>query len=327
MTKILYFDTSSGVSGDMFVGALIDAGADIEIIRKHIASLGLEGLCVRARKVSKNGLMGTKFDVLDPHTGRDVDAPAEHGHGHDHSHPHDHGHSHDHSHAHDHGHAHDHPHGHSHPHGQSGARNHSHSHDHEEHQRHDHGNKRSHQHHRGLREISAIISKSGLPQQVIDDAIAVFKLLAVAEAKVHGTTLEEVHFHEVGALDCIVDIVSAASAFHQLDIDEAWCSPVHVGSGTVRCAHGILPVPAPATMELLQGVPIYSTDVKGELVTPTGAALIRHFSRGFAPMPQMIVERVGYGAGSKDFGIPNLLRATIGKMVEAAMPAPLTQNL
>jgi uncharacterized protein (TIGR00299 family) protein len=178
-----------------------------------------------------------------------------------------------------------------------------------------------------LQEISGIISKGGLPQQVIDDAIAVFKLLAVAEAKVHGTTVEEVHFHEVGALDCIVDIVSAASAFHQLGIDETWCSPVHVGSGTVRCAHGLLPVPAPATMELLQGVPIYSTEVKGELVTPTGAALIRHFSKGFAPMPQMIVERVGYGAGSKDFGIPNLLRATIGQLVETAMPVPPVQNL
>ena len=178
-----------------------------------------------------------------------------------------------------------------------------------------------------MREIGSIICQSGLPQQVIDDAIAVFKLLAIAEAKVHGTTVEEVHFHEVGALDCIVDIVSAASAFHQLDIDEAWCSPVHVGSGTVRCAHGVLPVPAPATMELLQGVPIYSTEVKGELVTPTGAALIRHFAKGFAPMPQMVVERVGYGAGSKDFGIPNLLRATIGKVVETATPVAPAQNL
>jgi uncharacterized protein (TIGR00299 family) protein len=293
MTKILYFDTSSGVSGDMFVGALIDAGADIDIIRKHIASLGLEGFCVRARKVSKNGLMGTKFDVLDPHTGRDVDAPPENHHGHCHGH------------------------------GEAGHHNHG------EAGHHGHGKAghQSHQHHRGLLEIGSIICQSGLPQQIIDDAIAVFKLLAIAEAKVHGTTVEEVHFHEVGALDCIVDIVSAASAFHQLDIDETWCSPVHVGSGTVRCAHGLLPVPAPATMELLQGVPIYSTEVKGELVTPTGAALIRHFSKGFAPMPQMIVERVGYGAGSKDFGIPNLLRATIGKVVETAMPVAPAQNL
>ncbi len=332
MKKILYFDTSSGVSGDMFVGALIDAGADIEIISKHIASLGLEGICVRARKVSKSGLMGTKFDVLDPHTGRDVDAPADHsqGHSHDHSHGHSHDHSHGHSHehnhhvhGHDHGHDHHHErgHGHGHPH-ESGS--HSHSHDHEAHHHHDHGHMHSHQPHRGLQEISNIISKSGLPQQVIDDAIAVFKLLAVAEAKVHGSTLEEVHFHEVGALDCIVDIVSASLAFRQLEVDEVWCSPVHVGSGTVRCAHGVLPVPAPATMELLQGVPIYSTEVKGELVTPTGAALIRHFSKGFAPMPQMIVERVGYGAGTKDFGIPNLLRATIGKVVETAAPVTPT---
>jgi len=155
---------------------------------------------------------------------------------------------------------------------------------------------------------------------VIDDAVAVFKLIAIAESKVHGTTLEEVHFHEVGALDCIVDIVSAASAFHQLNVDEAWCSPIHVGSGTVRCAHGLLPVPAPATMELLHEVPIYSTEVKGELATPTGAALLRHFCKGFAPMPQMIVEKVGYGAGSKDFGIPNLFRATIGKINESSVP-------
>jgi len=326
MKKILYFDTSSGVSGDMFVGALIDAGADIEVIRKHIASLGLEGFCVRARKVSKNGLMGTKFDVLDPQTGLDVDAPADHGHGHSHDHDHthghghDHGHSHAHNHSHEHGHDHEHGHGHGHSHShESGEHSHSHGHSHEGHH-HGHGHRQRHEPHRGLREISGIIGNSGLPQPVIDDAIAVFRLLAAAEAKVHGSTLEEVHFHEVGALDCIVDIVSAVSAFHQLNVDETWCSPLHVGSGTVRCAHGVLPVPAPATMELLQGVPIYSTEVKGELVTPTGAALIRHFSKGFAPMPQMIVEHVGYGAGSKDFGIPNLLRATIGTVTATAEP-------
>ena len=293
MKKILYFDASSGVSGDMFVGALIDAGADIEIIRDHIASLCLEGLSIRARKVSKGGLMGTKFDVIDPETGRDVDAPEDNHHGHGHDHGHD----------------------------------HSHSHDHGDHHHNGTAKKKEKRQHRGLWEIGSIICKSGLPQPVIDAAVAVFKLIAVAEAKVHGTSLEEVHFHEVGALDCIVDIVSAASAFHQLEIDEAWCSPLHVGSGTVRCAHGMLPVPAPATMELLQDVPIYSTEVKGELVTPTGAALIRHFCKGFSPMPPMVVENVGYGAGSKDFGIPNLLRATIGKVSETAMPLPMAQNL
>ncbi len=329
MTKILYFDTSAGVSGDMFVGALIDAGADIEIIREHIASLGLDGLCVRARKVSKHGLMGTKFDVLDSATGRDVDAPAhDHGHSHGHTHDHSHDHSHDHPHDHGHDHSHDHPHSHGHDHmhghGQSHGHNDDQGHGHDDghgHSGHSHGRAyhARQEAHRGLSDIGSIISKSGLPQEVIDDAIAVFKLLATAEAKVHGTTPEEVHFHEVGALDCIVDIVSAASAFHQLKVDEVWSSPLHVGSGTVRCAHGLLPVPAPATLELLQGVPIYSTEVKGELVTPTGAALIRHFSKGFAPMPQMIVERVGYGAGTKDFGIPNLLRVTVGKVAEATV--------
>ena len=317
MKKILYFDASSGVSGDMFVGALIDAGADIEIIRSHIDSLGLEGFSIRARKVSKSGLMGTKFDVIDPETGRDVDAPEDNQHGHGHEHGHDHSHGHDHvyanDHSHDHGHGHDHEHGH-------GDGQHLHIHGHEHGGHHGHQKSPRKKHHRSLWDIGSIICKSGLPQQVIDHAVAVFKLIAVAESKVHGTTLEEVHFHEVGALDCIVDIVSAASAFHQLNVDEAWCSPIHVGSGTVRCAHGILPVPAPATMELLHDVPIYSTEVKGELATPTGAALLRHFCKGFAPMPQMIVEKVGYGAGSKDFGIPNLLRATIGKVNEATLP-------
>jgi len=303
MKKILYFDASSGVSGDMFVGALIDAGADIEIIRNHIDSLGLDGLSIRARKVSKSGLMGTKFDVIDPETGRDVDAPEDNHHGHNHGHDHnEHGHDHN-GHGHDHGH---------------GQHLHNHGHEHGDH--HDHPINTPKKHHRSLWDIGSIICKSGLPQPVIDDAIAVFKLIAIAESKVHGTTLEEVHFHEVGALDCIVDIVSAASAFHQLNVDEAWCSPIHVGSGTVRCAHGLLPVPAPATMELLHEVPIYSTEVKGELATPTGAALVRHFCKGFAPMPQMIVEKVGYGAGSKDFGIPNLFRATIGKIDESIVP-------
>jgi len=317
MKKILYFDASSGVSGDMFVGALIDAGADIEIIRNHIDSLGLDGFSIRARKVSKSGLMGTKFDVIDPETGRDVDAPEDNHHGHNHGHDHDHDdHGHDHGHGHDHdGHGHDHEHGHEHSHGQN---LHNHGHDHGGH--HDHQKNTHKKHHRSLWDIGSIICKSGLPQPVIDDAVAVFKLIAIAESKVHGTTLEEVHFHEVGALDCIVDIVSAASAFHQLNVDEAWCSPIHVGSGTVRCAHGLLPVPAPATMELLHEVPIYSTEVKGELATPTGAALLRHFCKGFAPMPQMIVEKVGYGAGSKDFGIPNLFRATIGKINESSVP-------
>ena len=139
----------------------------------------------------------------------------------------------------------------------------------------------------------------------------------------HGASPEDVHFHEVGALDAIGDIVSAASAFHQIRPEETWCSPVHVGCGTVRCAHGVLPVPAPATLELLKGIPAYSDGIRGELATPTGVALLRHFCTGFCPMPPLVVEAVGYGAGTKDFGIPNLLRATLGTRVVKAAPVPV----
>jgi len=176
---------------------------------------------------------------------------------------------------------------------------------------------------RGLREIRKLIQGSGLPAPVAEHALAVFELLAAAEAKVHGASPEDVHFHEVGALDAIGDIVSAASAFSQIRPEETWCSPVHVGCGTVRCAHGVLPVPAPATLELLKGIPAYSDGIRGELATPTGVALLRHFCTGFCPMPPLVVEAVGYGAGTKDFGIPNLLRATLGTRVVKAAPVPV----
>lgn len=316
MRRILYFDASAGVSGDMFVGALIDLGASLDLIQRHVAALGVEGIELRARKVLRRGLAGTKFDVLDPASGRPVDEPAAprpHGeHGHDHHG--DHGHDHPHHHGHGHGHAHDHhPHAHLHPHRHPGdGREH-----HPDPQGHGAGAPHDgQQEHRGLAEIRRLVRESGIPAQVAEDALSVFALLARAEAKVHGVTPEEVHFHEVGALDSIADIVAAASAFHQIAPDEAWCSPVHVGCGTVRCAHGVLPVPAPATLELLKGVPTYSDGVRGELATPTGVALLRHFCGGFSPMPPLVVEAVGHGAGSKDFGIPGLFRATLGTAAE-----------
>lgn len=269
MRRILYFDASSGVSGDMFVGALIDAGACIETVQNHIAALNVEGIEVLARKVRRGGKTGTKFDVLDPETGRNVDettAPV-------------------------------------------GSNHHS------------------PVHHRGLKDITRIIVESPLPEAVKEDAIGVFRLLANAEAKVHNSEIEQVHFHEVGALDSIADIVGAASAFNQLEVSEVWCSPVHVGSGTVQCAHGVLPVPAPATRELLESIPAYSTAIQGELATPTGVALLKYFCTQFAPMPVMIIEKVGFGAGTKDFGIPNLLQARIGKIPAEIPERPLLPNL
>ncbi|RMG89615.1 MAG: LarC family nickel insertion protein [Candidatus Dadabacteria bacterium] len=292
MSRILYLDASAGASGDMFVGALIGAGADPEVIRRHVRGLGLEGLGVRVRRVERAGIAGTKFDVLDPESGRPVDEialPGGDGGG-----------------AHG-GHAH-------------GAGRHAHAgrgqrHPHGEHEGSGHG----HHHHRGLPEIRSILGRSPLPGPVAADALGVFELLAAAEARVHGCAVDHVHFHEVGALDAIADIVAAASAVHQLGVDEIWCSPVHVGSGTVRCAHGVLPVPAPATAELLKGVPVYSDGTVGELCTPTGAALLRYFCRGFRPLPPMAVEAVGYGAGTKDFGIPNFLRCFVGEAPASAV--------
>ncbi len=317
MKRILYFDASAGVSGDMFVGALLDLGASLDQIRGHVAALGVEGIELRARKVASHGITGTKFDVLDPASGRPVDAPEAHpphgGHGHDHPHDHHHAHPGHHHDGHGHDHEHDHPHddarghhhdeGHAHPHGEHGHPHHGEHHAH----RHEQGHPE-----RGLREIRRLVRGSGIPAAVAEDALSVFELLAAAEGKVHGVSPEEVHFHEVGALDSIADIVAAASAFHQIGPDETWCSPVHVGCGTVRCAHGVLPVPAPATSELLKGVPAYTDGIRGELATPTGVALLRHFCDGFCPMPPLVMEAVGYGAGSKDFGIPGLLRATLG---------------
>ena len=296
MKKILYLDAFAGVSGDMFVGALLDLGVDLEAVLRDVAGLGLPGVEIRAGRVARQGIMGTKFDVIDPATGRSIDElPLHHGGHHEHHHEHyPHGHDH---HLHHEGSHHDRA---VHHHGDDG--------DHEER----HGNHE----HRSLCEIRRLIAGSALSPEVAADAVAVFEILGRAEASVHGVGIEEVHFHEVGALDTIVDVVAAASAFRLLGVDEAVCSPVHVGTGMIRCAHGLLPVPAPATLEILKGIPVYATDVTGELATPTGAALLRHYCRRFGPLPSLTAERVGYGAGTRERAIPNLLRATIGTREE-----------
>lgn len=171
---------------------------------------------------------------------------------------------------------------------------------------------------RHLADIEAIISHSDLPEQVKARGKAIFGRLAEAEAAVHGAPVNHVHFHEVGAVDAIVDVVGAAIGLWLLGIEEVYASPVHVGSGTVSCAHGTMPVPAPATLELLRGVPIYGRDVEAELVTPTGAAVLTTVAQAFGPAPPMEVTHVGYGAGSRDLPIPNLLRVSIGEPAEGA---------
>lgn len=170
-------------------------------------------------------------------------------------------------------------------------------------------------HHRHLADIKAIISQSDLADSIQQKSIAIFTRLAEAEAKIHQTTVDRIHFHEVGAMDAIIDIVGAVVGTTLLGIKKIFCSPLHTGSGTIECAHGTLPVPAPATAELLKGKPVYSTGINGELLTPTGAAILTTLASNFGPLPAMSVEQIGYGAGTSDPSIPNLLRVIIGEAV------------
>jgi pyridinium-3,5-bisthiocarboxylic acid mononucleotide nickel chelatase len=197
-----------------------------------------------------------------------------------------------------------------------------HSREHHHNHQHSHGH-HPHSHHRALSEIKRIISSSNLSDQVKQRAQAIFQRIGEAEAKIHDVPIEAVHFHEVGAIDSMVDIVGACVAFDALKIGRIISSPLHVGSGTFQCAHGTYPVPGPATAELLKGVPIYSKDVEGELVTPTGAAIISTLAESYGPMPMMKIEKIGYGAGTRDYPkFPNALRAIIGEVEEDADHAP-----
>jgi pyridinium-3,5-bisthiocarboxylic acid mononucleotide nickel chelatase len=238
----------------------------------------------------------------------------EHAHAHSHSHGHEHSHcdegSHSHSHedSHDHGHSDDH--GDSHSHTPPGAA-----------VPHEHGHAHSH---RGLKEIRQIIQTAAISQSAKDRAIRIFEALGAAEAKVHNTDIEKIHFHEVGAIDAIVDIVCASVGAEVLGVDEWICSPLNVGGGTVVCAHGAFPIPAPATLELLKNAPMSSGEIQKELVTPTGAAIVSVLASRFSQFPAMKTEKIGYGAGTRNFkNSPNVLRLTVGETAaqhESAFP-------
>ncbi len=243
--RIAYFDCFSGASGDMILGALLDAGLDLESLRTDLACLGVGGYTIDAQRVRKQGFAATQFEVcIDPSS----DKP-----------------------------------------------------------------------HRHLKHIREIVDSSRLAETVRGKAMEVFGRLAEAEADAHGTTVEKVHFHEVGAIDSIVDIVGACLALERLGIEAVYCSPVPTGNGVVQCEHGVMPVPAPATARLLKGVPLAACDEPFELTTPTGAAILTTLSRSFGPMPSMIIDRIGVGAGKRDGQTrPNILRVLIG---ESATPA------
>ncbi len=299
--RIAYLECFSGVSGDMFLGALIDAGVPPRVLEDTVAALGVDAR-LEISRVVRSGISATKVDVW---VDGEKDLPREeywkkqdvaraptpaHAH-HEHDHHHDHEHHHRDKDHHDHEAS------------RAGAP-----------APHEHSHEGSHSHGRGLTEIREIISKSGIRETAKRTAIAIFEALGAAEAKIHATSVEKVHFHEVGAVDAMVDIVCAAVGAEALGVDEIICSPLNVGGGSVQCAHGTFPVPAPATVELLKDAPVYSSGVQAELVTPTGAAIVKILAKRFAAFPEMKVEKSGYGAGTREFpGLPNVVRLTIGE--------------
>lgn len=315
LNKVLYFDCFAGASGDMIVGSLLDLGLDLSILEKELAKLNLPEFQLRAKTVSKAGFSATKFDVLDL-DGHGFDYVQ--GHHHDQEHYHDHEHD-----FHDNDHSHDHPHHHRDNHGHIHGHSHYHDHVHHYYDKYDehehnhrngleHGYEHSHTQQRTLEDIINLISNSDLAHEVIERSIEIFWRLARAEAKIHGTEPEKIHFHEVGAVDAIVDIVGAVTALHLLEINKIIISPLPLGKGFVHCQHGLIPVPAPATMELLTGLQTFGSDHDGETVTPTGAAILSTLAVACGDMPRLNIQSVGYGAGTRDFGVPNLLRAVLG---------------
>ena len=287
--RIAYLQCFSGISGDMFLGALVDAGVSPQLLEKTVVGLGLEAK-LEISRVIRNGISATKVDVwidgvkdmpreefwAQEELVARAPSPAESHHEHDHSHAHEHS-RHESSHR-----------------GTAAPHKHGHS-------------------HRGLSDIKQIISSAHIADSAKKTAISIFEALGAAEAKIHDVPAETVHFHEVGAVDAIVDIVCAAVGAEALGADEIVCSPLNVGGGTVKCAHGTFPVPAPASLELLKDAPVYSTGIQAELVTPTGAAIVKTLVRRFADFPEMKIEKSSYGAGSRDFpGHPNVLRLVIG---------------
>lgn len=280
--KLLYLDCGMGAAGDMLGAALAELLPDDarDAFTSDLNAAGIPGVHVSLDPSVKCGITGTHLTVT-------VNGTEEKEGGHSHSHEHSH-HDHQHDHAHDHSHSHD--------------QQHSHSHDHH----HDHS-------HRSLHDIHHIIDDLKLPEAVRTDILAVYRLIAEAESKAHDKPVSEIHFHEVGTMDAIADIASVCLLLHKLAPDQIIASPIHVGSGQVKCAHGILPVPAPATAYILKDIPIYSGSIQGELCTPTGAALLKHFVTRFDQMPLMTPASTGYGMGTKDFPAANCVRAILGE--------------
>ena len=319
--RIGYLECFSGISGDMMLGALVDAGVPFTVLSEAAAALNV-GARLEMRKVDRGGIAATKVDVVSEENPGQVEHTHEHGshdhHSHD-AHTHEHGHEHTHD-AHDHDHSHEH--GHEHSHDPSHDHSHDHTHEHHSHEAEPEHHHHDHAPHRSLSTILAIIGAAPLSDAVKRQSARAFQLLGEAEAAIHSIPIETVHFHEVGAVDTIVDIVCAAAGCEALGVDRWQSTPLNVGSGTVKCQHGTLPVPAPATLSLLGDAPVYAAGPSMERVTPTGAAVLRMLNVTYGSLPAMRVEARGYGAGGRDTpGEPNLLRLLVGEAADQAAGA------
>lgn len=276
--KTLYIDCSMGAAGDMLTAALLELLPDRDAFLQKLNSRGIPGVTFSYAPSVKCGITGTHMTVT-------VNGQEEDEHMHDH---------HEHEHEHD----------------------HEHHHDHDHHHEHDHDHEHTHHHHSGLHDIEEIVQSLRLPTMVALDVMAIYQEIAEAESHVHGMPVDQIHFHEVGSMDAVADITAVCLLMHTIKPDEVVVSPIHVGSGQVKCAHGILPVPAPATAYILQGIPSYGGKIQGELCTPTGAALLKHFATRFDSQPVMRTTAIGYGMGKKDFPQANCIRVMLGEKIE-----------
>ena len=289
MNRTLYLECNSGISGDMIVAALLDLGADEQVLRETLKSLPLSGYTVEISRVKKAGI-----DCCDFHVKLDMD---NHDHDMEYLYGHEHGHHRDHEHDH---HRDDHHRGHDH--------NPDHTHDHQGNHEHHHPHE-----HRGLKEIETILGSGSLTEEALCLAMKIFRILAEAESKAHGVPMEQVHFHEVGAVDSIVDIAAAAICFDNLGVDQVILPRISEGYGTVRCQHGILSVPVPAASNIMEkyGLTIHMTEVKGELITPTGAAIAAAVRTTEELPAEFKIRKIGMGAGKRQYELPGILRAML----------------
>lgn len=330
--KTLYIECAMGAAGDMLTAALLELMPDKEAALAKLNAMGIPGVVFEAEPSAKCGITGTHMRVL-IHGKEEGAMPCGHTHAQEDHHEHNHAHAHHHEHEHmhevahchgskDHDHVQEYMHEHAHPHGDDPAHRHAHIHtcddgllEHDHNHEHDHHHPaHTHHHaHHGMAEIRSLIAGLAVSETVKEKALAVYQSIAAAESKVHGAEVDQIHFHEVGSMDAVADVTAVCLLMELLAPEQVIVSPIHVGSGTVLCAHGRLPVPAPATALILEGIPIYGGSVQGELCTPTGAALLKTFADSFGSMPPMTVAKTGYGMGTKNFEQANCLRAMLGE--------------